>query len=64
MYDKLNRVMLERGITRYRLSKMAKISTQDLYSALGGKKPLYPNWKKRIAQALEIPEEELFKEVR
>ena len=56
--------MLERGITRYRLSKMAKISTQDLYSALGGKKPLYPNWKKRIAQALEIPEEELFKEVR
>ena len=62
MYEHLKSILQERGLTKYRLAKMSHISTQDIYSLLNGKKPLYPNWKKRIAEALKVPEEELFEE--
>lgn len=62
MYEKLISELKKRGITKYRLAKMSNISTQDIYSLLNGKKPLYPNWKKRICDFLELPEEELFEE--
>lgn len=62
MYEKLKSVLEERGLTKYRLAKMANISTQDIYSLFSGKKILYPNWRKRISEALEIPEEDLFEE--
>lgn len=62
MYEKLKSILEAKGITKYRLAKMSNISTQDMYSLLNGKKILYPNWKKRIAEALEMPEEELFEE--
>lgn len=56
MYEKLKEVLSKRGITVYRLSKMTKIGTADLYSALGGKRPLYEGWRKRIAKALNVSE--------
>ena len=60
MYTKLKKTLAEQGITIYRLAKLSKISTQDLYTALKGKKPMYPNWKKRIAEALDTDVESLF----
>lgn len=60
MYKKLLSVIEEKDITRYRLAKMAHITPQDLYSVLGGKRTLFPSWKKRICEALEMTEEELF----
>ena len=60
MYDRLITLLEERGITKYRLAKMSNIRPQDIYTALNGHKPLYPGWKKRIAMALDIPEELLF----
>ncbi len=62
MYTKLKKTLAEQGITIYRLAKLSKISTQDLYTALKGKKPMYPNWKKRIAEALDTDVESLFNE--
>lgn len=62
MYTKLKKTLVEQGITIYRLAKLSKISTQDLYTALKGKKPMYPNWKKRIAEALDTDVESLFNE--
>ena len=62
MYTKLKKTLAEQGITIYRLAKLSKISTQDLYTALKGKKPMYPNWKKRIAEALYTDVESLFNE--
>lgn len=62
MYEKLIKILEERGLTKYRLAKMSNISTQDLYTVLKGHKPLYPNWRKRIAEALDIPEDFLFLE--
>lgn len=64
MYEKLKNVLEEKGISMYRLAKLSRIASPDLYSALSGKKVLYPNWKKRIAESLEMPEEELFEEGR
>lgn len=62
MYEELIKLLEERGITKYRLAKMSKISPQDLYTVLNGHKPLYPGWKKRIAIALDVPEDVLFLE--
>lgn len=62
MYNNLRNTLKEKNITVYRLAKMSNISTQDLYTALNGKKPMYPNWKKRIAEALNTDVESLFNE--
>lgn len=59
-YKKLLTVIDERGISRYRLAKMANITPQDLYAVLGGKRTLFPSWRMRICKALEMSEEELF----
>ena len=62
MYDRLEKILYDRHITRNRLAKMSGITPSDLYSALNGHKPLYPGWKKRIAIALDVPEDVLFLE--
>lgn len=62
MYKRLIEAIEERGITKYRLAKMSGITPQDLYTVLNGHKPLYNGWRKRIAEALEMDEAELFGE--
>lgn len=60
MYKKLLTVIDEKGISRYRLAKMASITPQDLYAVFSGKRIMFPSWRKRICEALEMTEEELF----
>lgn len=60
MYKKLLTVLDERGISRYRLAKMASITPQDLYAVLSGKRIMFPSWRNRIIEALNMSEEELF----
>ena len=62
MYQKLVEKMRQKNITTHKLAKLSNITPQDLYSALSGKKPFFPNWKKRIAEALETDVESLFEE--
>ena len=62
MYDNLKSEMKKRGITTNKLAKLSNITPQDLYAALKGNKPMYTNWKKRIAEALETDVESLFEE--
>lgn len=59
---KLKRVLRERNISAYRLAKECHIATCDIYQALNGKKPMFPRWKKSIANYLHIDEEQLFEE--
>ena len=40
----------------------ARISPADFYQAINGNKPFFPAWRARVAEVLDIPEEELFKE--
>lgn len=58
--NKLYQILNEHSISVNQLSFMSRIASADLYSALSGKKPFYPNWKKRIAEALDMSVEELF----
>ena len=59
-YVRLKAEMETQHIKAFTLAKRAGINSPDLYSALKGEKPIYPNWKKRIAAALNTSEEELF----
>ena len=62
MYDELKEVMKEKNISTHKLAKLSNITPQDLYAVLSGKKPFFPNWRKRVAEALDINAEELFTE--
>ena len=63
MYTNLKKEMEKRNLTTNKLAKLSNITPQDLYAAFKGNKPMYPSWKKRIAEALEMDEKELFEEV-
>lgn len=60
MYDELIREMQRKKITGYKLAQLTNISKPDIYSALKGKKPFYPAWRRRIAAALNVPENKIF----
>ena len=60
MYQKLVEKIRQKNITTHKLAKLSNITPQDLYSALSGKKPFFPNWRKRVAEALDSTVEELF----
>ena len=62
MYTKLKEIMKEQGVSENKLSFMSRIAASDLHCAMNGKKPLYPNWKKRIAEALDTDIDSLFNE--
>lgn len=38
----------------------ARINPADFYQAVNGKKPFFPAWRKRLADALDVTESELF----
>lgn len=58
--EKLKSEMKKQNISAYRLAKSSNIALPDMYSALKGDKPFYPNWKKRISETLGVPVKELF----
>ena len=62
MFDTLQAEMKRQNIRAYTLAKRAEITPSDLYAALKGDRPMYPNWKKRIAAVLGKSEEALFPE--
>ena len=62
MYFELKEIMKEKNISTHKLAKLSNITPQDLYSALSGKKPFFPNWRKRVSEALDSTVEELFAE--
>ena len=62
MYQKLVEKMRQKNITTHKLAKLSNITPQVLYSALSGKKPFFPNWRKRVAEALDSTVEEIFED--
>lgn len=60
--EQLLSILNERGISRYRLACLADIPVSRIYGALAGREPLHPAWRHRIADALQVPEAELFPE--
>ena len=64
MYEKLKSIMAEQNISANKLSMKSGISSPDIYCILNGKKPFYPNWRKRVSEALNVPEEDFFPDER
>ena len=62
MYDNLKKIMKEKNINTNQLALLSRITPSDLYSALSGKKPFFPNWRKRVAEALDSTVEEIFED--
>lgn len=60
MYDTLKTAIAKKQTTIRKIGLKTGIAPQDLYHAINGKKPFYPGWRKRVANALDIPEAELF----
>lgn len=60
---KIESVMKEQKISRHKLAIKAGISPPDIYCCFNGAKPFYPSWRKRIADVLQVREEDLFEEV-
>ena len=63
MYETLLKTIERKGISRYRLAKMASITPQDLYATLGGKKEMFPSWRVHICEVLNMNDRELFPEL-
>lgn len=61
MYEKLRKALAERHLSVNKLAKMSDIHPQSLYMAVNGKVPFYEGWKTRVAEALEMAVEELFR---
>lgn len=56
----LERILKEKGFSKNQIAMKARISPADLYQAINGKKPFFPAWRKRLADALNVTESELF----
>lgn len=50
------------GISGEELARRAGISASDLSKVERGQRHAYPGWRRRIAEALDTPESELFPE--
>lgn len=62
MFEALKEEMKKQHVSGYRLAKMIDIDRSDLSCAMRGIKPMYPGYKRRIAEALGRPVVELFPE--
>ena len=61
-YRKLESVLEERNVSIKQLAGMTGIHAQDIYQAIIGTKMFWKGWKRRIAEALEVPVEDLFEQ--
>lgn len=61
-YKKFYSVLKDKGLSVNKAASLCGIHSQSIYTALKGKSPLYPGWRNRLADLLEVPVEELFPE--
>ena len=52
----------KRVLTQHTLSRITGVHSSDISKLAAGKVPAYPSWRRSIAKALGMKEEELFGE--
>lgn len=62
MSNNIRQELKKNGLSQNWLSQIAKIPASNLSLIINGKSAACPAWRKRIADALHIPENELFPE--
>jgi transcriptional regulator with XRE-family HTH domain len=63
MILQLRRARQRRGLSLTQLTAMTGIATTDLSLLERGLRPAFPGWRRRIAEALGMPEEYLFRSI-
>jgi predicted transcriptional regulator len=58
----LEKIIREKNMSKLQFAMRAGIAPSDFYQAVNGKIPFFKGWRKRIAEVLEIAEDELFPE--
>ena len=61
-YTTLRDVIKQKNLTVRKLAILSRITPQDLYQAINGHRPFYPGWRKKVAEAFQMSEKELFPE--
>lgn len=61
-YKKLREEMKRQKLSSNKLSLKAMISPANFSQAINGKMPFFPAWRARVAEVLDIPQNELFPE--
>jgi|GEM_PF-798238 transcriptional regulator with XRE-family HTH domain len=59
----LTKIRLEKGLSKAQLAYKAKIHPTVISRIESGKQECFPGWRKRLAEALGVPEEILFEVV-
>ncbi|MBI4333028.1 MAG: helix-turn-helix transcriptional regulator [Chloroflexi bacterium] len=62
MQNRIKVLRQERGLSQFALGKLADITPTDISRIENGMIHPYPGWRKRLAEALGVPEKELFPE--
>lgn len=58
--NKLREIRVDKGLSQLQLSILTEITPQAISNIENNKVYVYPGWKKRVAEALQVPEEEIF----
>lgn len=58
--NQLKEILQREKKTQFWLSRETGITCPDLSQVMNGKRYCFPGWRKKISQALDIPEEEIF----
>lgn len=62
--NRLRQMREARGWSQLELARRARVAPQDISALETGKKYPFPGWRRRLAEALGVSEEEVFPEVR
>jgi transcriptional regulator with XRE-family HTH domain len=58
--NKVKEIRESRGLSQFDLAKKANITPSDISRIENNKIFPYPQWRKRISEALEVPEDKIF----
>lgn len=62
MADRMFSVMKEKDISTQHICNILNVEYPDFIAAVNGKHPFYNKWQRKIAEALGVDREELFRE--
>lgn len=60
--NKLKELRDDRGLSQLELARRSRMAPGDICRIEKGAIPAYPAWRKRLAKALHVSQEELFPE--
>ncbi len=61
--NNLRNVREKKGISQLELARITRIAPANICNIENGRQYPYPGWRKRLSEALQVDEQELFPEV-